>query len=158
HPHGNRARAAVSDPYRRRRHGGTTMRRLVLILAVVACGPKQTSTPVGNSGSGSADSTGPVPVKDKRTEIERRRDAACDTLGPRITKWAVEDAKKDLAAGKVKKAQFDQDTAPGVQQKNTDEFIKKCKAGQYSSRQVRVLEVCQKQESECEPLLSCLEN
>jgi hypothetical protein len=28
----------------------------------------------------------------------------------------------------------------------------------YSARQVRVLEVCQKEESECEPMLTCLDN
>ena len=32
-------------------------------------------------------------------ELERRRDAACETLGPRMTTCALEDAKADLAAG-----------------------------------------------------------
>ena len=129
------------------------MMKNLLFVLVAACGSKQ-QTPVSNT-TGSAD-TGPV--KDTRTELERRRDAACETLGPRITKCAVDDAKKAFAAGKIKKEQFDKDTAPGVQEKNTSEFIAKCNAAQYSSRQVRVLEVCQKEESECEPLLSCLEN
>jgi len=41
-----------------------------------------------------------------------------------------------------------------------DRFIKSCKAPKtpYSSRQVRVLEVCQQEESQCEPLLACLDN
>ena len=130
------------------------MKHLLFALAIAACASKQT-TPVGNSGSGS-DSAGPA--KDTRSEIEQRRDAACQTLGPRITKCAIEDAKRDLAVGKVKKEQFDKDTGPDVQRKNTDEFIKKCSGEAYSSRQVRVLEVCQKEETECEPLLACLDN
>jgi len=138
---------------RSRRGCVSLMMKNLLFVLVAACGSKQ-STPVSNA-RGSAD---PGPVKDSRTELERRRDAACETLGPRITKCAVEDAKKDLAAGKVKKEQFDKDTAPGVVEKNTSEFISKCKAAQYSSRQVRVLEVCQKEESECDPMLACLEN
>ena len=129
------------------------MKNLVFVL-VAACGSKQPA-PVSNAGSGSAD-TGPV--KDTRTEIEKRRDAACETLGPRITDCAVEDAKKALAAGKVKKEQFDKDTAPDVLKKNTSKFIDECTAPQYSSRQVRVLEVCQKEETECGPLVACLEN
>jgi hypothetical protein len=131
------------------------MMKNLMFVIVVACGHPKTNTPVSNAGSGSAD-TGPV--KDSRTEIERRSDAACETLGPRLTQCAVEDAKKDLAGGKVKQQQFDQDTKPAVLEKNTAKFIEKCKAAQYSSRQVRVLEVCQKEESQCEPLLSCLEN
>lgn len=128
------------------------MKNLLFVL-VAACGSKQ-PPPVSNA-TGSADST---PVKDTRSEIEKRRDAACETLGPRITQCAVEDAKKALAAGKVKKEQFDKDTAQGVLDKNTSEFITKCKEPQYSSRQVRVLEVCPKEETECGPLLACLEN
>lgn len=125
------------------------MRKLALLF-VIACGPKQpTTTPVNND-------TGPV--QDTRTELERRRDAACETLGPRISACAVEDAKADFAAGKTSKEQFEKDTASGVVKKNTDEFIKDCRGHSYSSRQVRVLEVCQKEESECDPLLSCLDN
>jgi hypothetical protein len=124
------------------------MKKLALLF-LIACGPKQPTTPVTND-------TGPV--KDTRTELERRRDAACETLGPRITSCAIEDAKADLAAGKTTKEQFDKDTASGVVKKNTDEFIDQCRGHAYSSRQVRVLEVCQKEESECDPLLACLDN
>ena len=131
------------------------MIKALVLLALAACTKKPT-TPVANEGTGSAGSGSGV--RDTRTEIERRRDAASETLGPRKTKCAVEDAKKDLAAGKVKKEQFDQDTAPGVVQKNTEKYIDECKAKPYSSRQVRVLEVCQKEETECGPLLSCLDN
>lgn len=130
------------------------MKNLLFVIVLIGCGSKQ-STPVSNGG-GSADNVGPA--RDTRSELERRRDAACETLGPRITTCAIEDAKKDLAAGKTSKQQFDQDTAPAVRDKNTSEFIKQCQAAHYSSRQVRVLEVCPKEESQCEPLLSCLEN
>src|SRR4051812_27005708 len=122
------------------------MKKLGLLLLLVACGPKHAPEPVDNN-------TGPV--KDTRTALERRRDAACDTLGPRVTSCAVEDAKADLAAGKVTKENFDKDTAPAIVKKNTEKFVDECRGHDYSSRQVRVLEVCQKEESECEPLLSC---
>lgn len=136
------------------------MKKLLFLAMLAACGSKS-STPVANSGS--ASSIGPAedppgPVADTRTEIERRRDAACETLGPKITSCAVEDAKKALAAGQLKQKEFDESTSPEIQSKNTEEFVKACKQAQYSSRQVRVLEVCQREETECEPLLACLDN
>jgi hypothetical protein len=130
------------------------MKNLLVVLALAACGHK--STPIQNSG-GSGDGSNVAPV-DTRSAIEKRRDGACETLGPKITSCAVEDAKKELAAGKIKQKDFDANTAPGVLSKNTEEFIKACKKAQYSSRQVRVLEVCQQEESQCEPMLACLDN
>lgn len=122
------------------------------VLMITACGNKS-QTPVANNGSGVE-----APPADTRTELERRRDAACETLGPRITTCAVADSKAELAAGKMTQKQFDEITKPEVTEKNTSEFVDKCQKSEYSSRQVRVLEVCQKEESECEPLLSCLDN
>jgi hypothetical protein len=90
------------------------------------------------------------------TALDRRRNAACDQLGPKITSCAVEDARADLAAGKIDKAQLDRDTAPEIQRKNTEKFLEACKGASYSSRQVRVLEVCFREESRCAPLLDCL--
>ncbi|HUS27150.1 MAG TPA: hypothetical protein VMZ53_01535 [Kofleriaceae bacterium] len=124
------------------------MKNLAFVL-LVACGPKQPTTP--------SNTTHEIPP-DNRTEIEKRRDGACDTLGPRITECALEDAKAQYEAGKVSKSQFEQDTAPGVLKKNTEEFVKDCRKSDYSSRQIRVLEVCQKEETECGPLLACLDN
>ncbi|HEX8107453.1 MAG TPA: hypothetical protein VF516_06965, partial [Kofleriaceae bacterium] len=98
----------------------------------------------------------PAPAADPRTPIERRRDAACDALGPRLTACAVADARADLAAGKIDQRQFERDTAPAVQRKNTEEFEARCKAARTSSRQVRVLEVCFRAEAQCAPLLDCL--
>jgi hypothetical protein len=129
------------------------MKNLMLLVVLAACGNKS-STPVANSGSGDP----PGPVRDTRTELEKRRDAACEALGPRITACAVEDAKKELAAGRVKQKDFDLNTAPDVQRKNTEKFVEKCSAATYSSRQVRVLEVCPREETECEPMLACLDN
>jgi hypothetical protein len=91
-----------------------------------------------------------------RTPIEQRRDTACAALGPRLTACAVEDAKADLSAGKITQDQFQRDTAPEVQHKNTEQFLDGCKRSAYSSRQVRVLEVCPRAESRCQPLIDCL--
>jgi hypothetical protein len=144
--------------HRRRKRVSIMMKNLLVVVALAACGTKS-NTPVANSGSGSAVEEPPTPT-DSRSEIERRRDTACETLGPRITACAIADAKAAAASGKLKQKDYEALTAPDVQRKNTDEFIKACKhpKSEYSSRQVRVLEVCQKEESECEPLLSCLEN
>lgn len=128
------------------------MKNLVVLVMLAACGTK--STPIASSGSGEPAG----PVRDTRTELEKRRDTACEALGPRITTCAVEDAKQELAAGRVKQKDFDANTAPEIQRKNTEEFVTKCSGAQYSSRQVRVLEVCQREETECEPLLACLDN
>ena len=131
------------------------MKNILFALVLAACGGSKTQTPVSNAGS--ADDP-PGPVADTRTEIERRRDEACKTLGPRITQCAVDDAKIALTEGKISKAQYDEITKPEVKAKNSQEFVKECTAKELSSRQVRVLEVCQKEESECGPMLSCLDN
>jgi hypothetical protein len=94
-------------------------------------------------------------VADSRTPLEKRRDAACDELAPRLTQCAVDDAKADQASGKISKAELDKDTSPDILRKNTAEAKKACKV-QLSSRQVRVLEVCMKEETECGPLQDCL--
>jgi hypothetical protein len=124
------------------------MMKLVISLALVAaCSGAQQPKPDPD----------PKPA-DTRSAIEKRRDTACEALGPRITACAVEDAKKDVASGKVTQAQFDQDASPDVQHKNSAEFIKDCESHAYSSRQVRVLEVCPQAETVCDPMLACLDN
>ena len=123
-----------------------------LVLLAIACGHSSPPPPVENSKP-------PPPLKDTRTTIEQRRDKACEVVAKRVTQCAVDDAKKDLAAGKVKKEQFDKDTAPEVVAKNAEQYADKCKAkNDYSSRQIRVLEKCPEYETECEPFLKCLEN
>jgi hypothetical protein len=96
-------------------------------------------------------------VAETRTPIEKRRDMACEQLGPALTACAVADAKADLAAGKITQAQYDKDAAPDVQRGLTKQWLDKCEVP-MSSRQVRVLEVCHRQEHDCEPLLQCLQN
>jgi hypothetical protein len=125
---------------------------IVGVIGLTACGgPQRTS-----DGDGGAVHEQPPAVIDKRTPIEQRRDTACDQLGPKLTACAVEDARANLAAGKIGQAQFTRDTSPDVQRKNTEEFQKACKGTPYSSRQVRVLEVCFREETQCGPLLDCL--
>jgi hypothetical protein len=127
-----------------------TDRAAAVVLAVaIAAG-------CGSSQKPSAGETPAAPPRDPRTPIEVRRDAACDALGPKLTACAVEDARADLGAGKIDQAQFDRDTAPAIQGKNTAEFLRTCKGAAYSSRQVRVLEVCFRDETRCAPLLDCL--
>lgn len=125
------------------------MKRLALLLALAACG--------GKAPPPSDPTPAPAP-KDTRTPIEQRRDAACERLGPKLTQCAAEDAKADLDAGKTSAEQYKQDTAPAVLAKNTEVFEQQCKASQMSSRQVRVLEVCFREETACDPLRKCLEN
>lgn len=130
------------------------MKRLLLVW-LIACGskPAQQTTPPDPEPKPAG------PVQDTRTQLEKRRDAACDVVAKRVTACAVEDAKADLAAGKVTKEQFDKDTASGVVAKNAEKYAESCKAHRdYSSRQVRVLEKCPEYESECGPFLKCLEN
>jgi hypothetical protein len=99
----------------------------------------------------------PAPDK-QRTPIERRRDAACDALGPKLTACAVADARADLAAGRIDQRQFDDHAAPRRQQQLTADWLAKCKGARYSSRQIRVLEVCFREETECGPLVACLDH
>ena len=127
------------------------MRSFVIVIALAACGGKQ--TPKTDNGDGSAEPVGVV--QDTRTEIEKRRDVACDDLAPRLTQCALDDAKAAMEAGKVSKADFERDTKPEILKKNTDEAKKSCKVS-LSSRQVRVLEVCAKEETQCGPLIDCL--
>jgi hypothetical protein len=133
------------------------MRALWLAVLIVACGGQQ--APVAHQ-AGSGDTVeSPPPVRDTRTPLEKRRDAACDVAAQRVTACAVEDARHDLAAGKVTKEQFALDTKTEVVAKNAEKYAKDCKAHQdYSSRQVRVLEKCPQYETVCEPFLKCLEN
>lgn len=118
------------------------------LAAALACG--------GGPAAGPSPAAAPAAPADARTEIQRRRDAACDALGPRITACAVEDTRADLTAGKMDQRQFERDTAPQVLRKHTEKFVEACKGSSYSSRQVRVLEVCPREESRCGPLLDCL--
>ena len=130
------------------------MKSLVLILAIAGCGGKQTT----GSGTGSGGDEHPGPVADTRTPFEKRLDAACDALGPRLTQCAVDDSQAELTAGRITKKQFDELTNPQMRAALVKDWETKCNKSDRSSRQVRVLEVCHAEETECEPLLDCLEN
>ena len=119
--------------------------RVALLIALAACGPKTTPPPPESRGSNA----------DARPEIDKRRDVACERVGSKLTECAVADAKAELDAGRITRAAFDADTDPAIQRRLTAKFIKECRVP-MSSRQVRVLEVCFKQEPECEPLADCL--
>lgn len=127
---------------------------IALLFAAAACGGK--AKPTTSSSAGGV-SDPPGVVQDTRSPIEQRRDTVCEALGPKITKCAVADARAELEAGKMTKQDFDLNTAPAIQTKNTEEFVQHCEV-QLSSRQVRVLEVCSQQETECAPLLACLDH
>ena len=121
-----------------------------LAVCLVACGGSQ------HKAEGDGAVANRSTATDTRTPIEKRRDAACEQIGPKLTACAVEDARADFAAGKITRAQLDRDIAPEVQRKNTEEFLKTCQHASYSSRQIRVLEVCYREEARCAPLLDCL--
>lgn len=122
--------------------------KFLIIVLVAACGGGQKPEPVTSNDP-------PGVVTDSRTTLEKRRDAGCEKLRPRLVQCAIEDAKAELDAGRITQKQFEQDTATGVREKLGDEWMKACQV-EMSSRQVRVLEVCDHEESQCGPLTSCL--
>ena len=128
------------------------MRIVLFVIVLAACGGKQPppkTDPDPNPGV----------VQDTRTELEKRRDAACDNVGKLSAKCAVEDAKKDYEAGKTKKADYEADTKPEIVSKLVAKYTGECKSHKdYSSRQIRVLEKCPQYETECGPLMECLHN
>lgn len=130
---------------------------LGLCLGLAACGGGQPATTTPSNATGSA-ADPPGVVRDTRTPIQRRRDEACEKLGPRLARCAVEDSRAQLLAGKITKQQHEEATKPDVQRALAEDWRKKCREGYMSSRQVRVLEVCYREETECAPLEACLEN
>lgn len=132
------------------------MRSLALVLTAVvvaSCGGSQSAGAGGPPG----DDTAATPA-DTRTELERRLEAACDALEPRLVACAVDDSRAELAAGRITQQQFDDLTAPKWQDALRKKWATECNRRDRSSRQVRVLEVCFAEETECEPLLDCLEH
>ena len=121
--------------------------KCVLVL-LIACG-----------GSHHSDSTGPsnadpVPVyKDSRTPLEKRRDEGCEAIQPKLTQCALADAKATMSPKELTDLKPEELLASHKQK-----FLKECKGSAMSSRQVRVLEVCNKSETECDPLAECLKN
>jgi hypothetical protein len=128
------------------------MRRVFLVVILAACGGSKPPQPA-TGGSGDP----PGVVADTRSELEKRRDTGCEKLRPRLVQCAIDDAKASLEAGKITKQQFDQDTSSAVREKLGVEWLAACEVP-MSSRQVRVLEVCDREESQCGPLTECLAN
>jgi hypothetical protein len=128
------------------------MRYIILVLmsvAMLACGAsKPVATPVPPPDD--KPQVLPMPAK---TELEKRQQSACNAVGPKLTQCAIADAKASMTPEKFKDLQIEQ-TGP----KHTAEFVDSCTKSPYSSRQVRVLEVCFAQEQQCEPLIACLDN
>lgn len=135
------------------------MRAFLLIAFLAACGGGAKQQPVEDDtlpdpGTASPGGSGdPSQDEAPQTELQRRQDAACERVIPRLTACAVADAKARMTPEQYKKEQIEE-TAPV----HTREFLRKCKASQLSSRQVRVYEVCDREETECGPLVACLDN
>ena len=131
-----------------------------LIIPGAACGGSKTTTatPGSGSASGSAsddDTLTEAPAAANDTPIHKRRNAACEQVGTKVAACAVEDTKNDKAHPPTADELRD---LPKTQEIDRREFIKKCDAAEMSSRQVRVMEVCVAQETECEPFLACLDH
>jgi hypothetical protein len=124
--------------------------KYVILFALVACGGSKPE-PTNPSGPGSAD---PVPVyKDSRTPIEKRRDTACEAIQPKLTQCALSDAKATMSPKELADLKPEE-----LLSSHKQKFLKECKGAAMSSRQVRVLEVCDHEETECGPVAECLKN
>lgn len=132
------------------------MKSLIVLALVTACGnPKSgdSTTPTGSA------TEPPPPMQDTRTAFEKRLDTACDALGPTLTACAVADTDAKLASGEITKAEHDALTKPEIRAALDKDWRTKCyQPTKRSSRQIRVLEVCKQQETECGPLQDCLDN
>ncbi len=126
-------------------------RTLLLCAALAACGGGSTAPAAGGG-------TTPPPPADTRTAFERRLDDACLAVGKRLSMCALEDASARLEAGETTQAEYDATTQPDVLKANAQKWRDTCYQPDRSSRQVRVLEVCDQQETACDPLVACLEN
>lgn len=129
--------------------------RTLLFILLAACASKPAPAPQQPPGPGEPAG----PVTDSRSDLEKRRDAACDVVGKRTAQCAAEDSKALFAAGKIKEAEYKKATEQRVIDKDAEVYAEKCRAKRdYSSRQIRVLEKCPEYEKECGPFLECLQN
>lgn len=124
-----------------------SLRHVLLAVWCVAACASSDSPPRAAAGGRAA------PPLDGKTELQRRQEAACAAVGERTTACAVADAKAKATPAELRELALEQ-TAP----RNTEKFVAECVARQMSSRQVRVFEVCYREERECEPFFSCLEH
>jgi hypothetical protein len=118
---------------------------LSVVALITACGGKEPPPQAPDE---------PAPVaQESTTELERRRDAACEALGPVLTQCAIDDARRTMSEKELAELELDK-TAPV----HTRKFVDSCQEQQLSSRQVRVYEVCLREETACEPLIACLDH
>jgi hypothetical protein len=123
---------------------------VIALLFAAACGP-------GSKPATTTPDPDPAPPKDTRPPLLQRRDAACKALAPRITQCALDDSKIAAQNGEITQKTLTEISAPEILAKNSKNFIEKCEVP-VSSRQLRVLEVCDREAPTCPELLSCLEN
>ena len=129
--------------------------KTLLFVVLAACAGKPAPAP--QQPPGPNEPAGPV--TDSRSDLEKRRDAACDVVGKRTAQCAAEDSKALFAAGKIKEAEYKKATEQRVIDKDAEVYAEKCRGKRdYSSRQIRVLEKCPEYEKECAPFLECLQN
>ncbi len=124
------------------------MKALLLIAALVACGGSQKPDPTAGDPAPVA-----APVKDSRTPYEKRRDTACAAIQPKLSQCALADAKATMSPKELAELKPDE-----LMDAHKQKWLKECESSQMSSRQVRVLEVCDHEESECAPLGECQKN
>jgi hypothetical protein len=127
--------------------------RIWLVLTIAACGGK--TPPPNNNGSGE-ELKGVV--KDTRTEFQKRRDTGCEQVANKLTACALEDLKAEFAKGAITEAVYKESSTPAYLAYYTKKYVDSCRMGVTSSRQIRVLEVCYREETECDPLAECVAN
>lgn len=141
----------------------------LFVLAIAACGGPNAPAPAGPGSAdpaaatcgasppqlGSGDPAPAAPSPDPRTEIERRRDAACEQLAPKLFACALEDTWNDCRAGHSSREELDSFATSEMQRAHRKDWLAKCETP-LTSYQVRVLEVCLREETECGPLVDCL--
>lgn len=127
------------------------MRQLAFVVSCVmvlagACGGSQPPAAGGAIGPAT------VQPDDGKTEFQRRQEAACQQFGERLTQCAYEDAKRTMTKAEMAKEEIE-----AKRPEHTKTIVDKCQKQQMSSRQIRVYEVCMREERECGPLINCLE-
>lgn len=80
--------------------------------------------------------------------------AMCDALAPRLTTCAVEQARKNLTEREIEKQGL---SDPAFLRKYTNDIRSECSLKEISMRQIKLLETCTAQDSDCKTYLSCLD-
>lgn len=132
-------------------------RPVARLVGVLLVGTLVVLVAAGQGGCGGGGTPAPAqPVPDPqpaKTEFQRRQEAACDALGPRLTQCAYDDARRTMTPAELAKEEVE-----AKRPEHTKLIVDKCRKQQMSSRQLRVYEVCMREERECAPLIDCLEH